>query len=92
MVPTMRGRLFGCWDHPQEAGDTTFGSPVARDGRLTLVGWALASQEDEPPEIDIYVDGAVAVSTAPTCYREDIDVIFRHARRPRRCAVRRRRR
>jgi SAM-dependent methyltransferase len=75
----MGGRVFGCWDHPQEAGDTTFGSPVARDGRLTLVGWALSSNAHELPEIAISVDGALAVTTAPTCYREDIDVIFRHA-------------
>jgi hypothetical protein len=76
----MFGRqVQGWWDHPQEPGEKPFGSPVARDGRVTLVGWALASGEGELPEVEISVDGAVAVTTVPACYREDIDVIFRHA-------------
>lgn len=73
------GRALGCWDHPQEAGDEPFGSPVARDGRMTLVGWALAPSDGALPAIEISVDGALAVTAAPTCYREDIDVIFGHA-------------
>jgi len=80
MLRTMSGRRTqGCWDHPQEPDGHAFGSPVARDGRLTLAGWALAPAEDDVPTIEVTVDGVVAVSTPPTCYREDIDVIFRHA-------------
>jgi SAM-dependent methyltransferase len=69
-------RLRGCWDYPQEPAVDSIGTYVSRDRRLALFGWVLA---DETPSITVRVDGSDTVTLAPTCYREDIDIIFSHS-------------
>ena len=70
-----RRPLQGCWDYPPEPGAEAFGSPFARDGRMTLVGWAIG---DGPTTIDVHLDGQRVVSTPPTFHREDIEIILGH--------------
>ncbi len=65
--------MIGAWDYPFADDARHPGSPITRDGKILLTGWALLESD---ARIRILVDGEIHEELRPDFRREDIDIIF----------------